>query len=336
MPSKLMWLSEELRIAHQRLIVAERRCGELKRQLEHALRDEAQQPQRLAGQTWAEGDADPRAAKTAQQAAAALEKMNPTHAAGSLAAMAPAAAAAALSAMAPANAAAALQIMDPASSASVFGVMRTASALRYLDAMDPRRVPPVMDVMSPEPAAVILDALSREGAADALAAVSSEQAARLVGKMNPVRAVSPRADHLPQPCTGDALLQGCAQAHQVHSDGLAIAPVGVGGVLDRVRVHQVLDQRRRVVVGGQGCFPVLKPAIQLPASWGGVHVGVDRAGHIRDHRSAAGAPDFAHERTITALSVLPETDDSLAVVGLGHQPPVASRAAACAGRRLAD
>jgi flagellar motility protein MotE (MotC chaperone) len=184
---RIQALEEELRIAHQRLIVAERRCGELERQLEHALRDEAQQPQRLAGRTWAEGD-DPRAAKTAQQAAAALEKMNPTHAAGSLAAMAPAAAAAALSAMAPANAAAALQIMDPASSASVFGVMRTASALRYLDAMDPRRVPPVMDVISPEPAAVILDALSREGAADALAAVSSQQAARLVGKMNPVRA----------------------------------------------------------------------------------------------------------------------------------------------------
>ena len=159
---RIQALEEELRIAHQRLIVAERRCGELERQLEHALRDEAQQPQRLAGPTWAEGDADPRAAKTVQQAAAALEKMNPTHAAGSLAAMAPAAAAAALSAMAPANAAAALQIMDPASSASVFGVMRTASALRYLDAMDPRRVPLVMDVMSPQPAAVILDALSRK------------------------------------------------------------------------------------------------------------------------------------------------------------------------------
>jgi hypothetical protein len=137
------------------------------------------------------------------------------------------------------------------------------------------------------------------------------------GREHGVIAVSPRADHLPQPCTGDALLQGCAQAHQVHSDGLAIAPVGVGGVLDRVRVHQVLDQRRRGVVGGQGGFPVLKPAIQHPASRGGVHVGVDRAGHIRDHRSAAGAPDFAHERTIAALAVLPETDNSWLWSGLG-------------------
>jgi hypothetical protein len=130
------------------------------------------------------------------------------------------------------------------------------------------------------------------------------------GREQGVLAVSPHADHLPQPCTGDALIQGCAQAHQVHCDGLAIAPVGVGGVLDRVRVHQLLDQRRRVVVGGQGGFPVLKPAGQHPASWGGVHVGVDRAGHIRDHRSAAGAPDFAQDRTIAALSVLLETETS--------------------------
>jgi hypothetical protein len=37
-----------------------------------------------------------------------------------------------------------------------------------------------------------------------------------------------------------------------------------------------------------------------------VHVGVDRASHIRDHRSAARAPDFDHDRTIAALSVLQE------------------------------
>jgi hypothetical protein len=122
--------------------------------------------------------------------------------------------------------------------------------------------------------------------------------------------VSPRADHLPQACTGDALLQGRAQAHQVHCNGLAVTPVGVGGMLGRVRVHQVLDQRRRFVVSGQGSFPVLQPAEQRPASWGVVHVGVDRAGDIRDHRSAAGAPDFTHDRTIAASSLMPEPDNA--------------------------
>jgi 2-polyprenyl-6-methoxyphenol hydroxylase-like FAD-dependent oxidoreductase len=52
-----------------------------------------------------------------------------------------------------------------------------------------------------------------------------------------VLAAGPRADHLPQPCTRDAPLQGRAQAHQVDCDGLAVAPAGVGGVLDGVRVH---------------------------------------------------------------------------------------------------
>jgi hypothetical protein len=53
---------------------------------------------------------------------------------------------------------------------------------------------------------------------------------------------------------------------------------------------------------------------------------VDRAGHIRDHRStgrtdrrpgagvaggrAAGEPDFTHDRTIAALPVLLETDNA--------------------------
>ena len=55
---------------------------------------------------------------------------------------------------------------------------------------------------------------------------------------------------------------------------------------------------------------------------------MDRAGHVPDHRSAAGAPDFAHDRTIAALSLLPETDNAWRWLSLVISRRLASRAAA--------
>src|SRR5215469_4582306 len=109
----------------------------------------------------------------------------------------------------------------------------------------------------------------------------------------------PVSDAAPQLCPADALLDGGAQAHQVHGDGLAVAAVGAGGVLSGVGVDGAL--RRVEPAAGQDAAPRLERAVQRPASRSGQHVRVDRTWLLRYHGAAAKAPDLAHQVTVTGL-----------------------------------
>ena len=112
--------------------------------------------------------------------------------------------------------------------------------------------------------------------------------------------MGPVPDARPELCPADALLDGSAQAHQVHGDRLAVAPVRVGGVLGCIAVDGAL-RRGEPGVAGQGTLPLLERAVKRPASWSGKHVCVDRACLFGYQRAAAEAPNFAHQATVMGL-----------------------------------
>ena len=112
--------------------------------------------------------------------------------------------------------------------------------------------------------------------------------------------MGPVPDPHPELRPADAVLDGGAQAHQVHGDRLAVAPVGVGGVLGGVAVDSAL-RRGEPVVAGQGTLPLLERAVKRLASWSSKHVRVDRACLFGYQRATAEAPNLAHQVTVTGF-----------------------------------
>src|SRR5215831_8557991 len=112
--------------------------------------------------------------------------------------------------------------------------------------------------------------------------------------------MGPVPDARPELCPADAVLDRRAQAHQVHGDRLAVAPVWVGGVLGGVAVDGAL-RRGEPVAAGQDTLPLLERAIQRPASRSGKHIRVDRARLSGYQRATAEAPDLAHQVTVTGF-----------------------------------
>ena len=112
--------------------------------------------------------------------------------------------------------------------------------------------------------------------------------------------MGPVPDARPEPCPADAVLDRGAQAHQVHGDRLAVAPVWVGGVLGGVGVDGTL-RRAEPGVAAQGTLPVLKRAVKCPASWSSEHIRVDRACLFGYQRATAETPNLAHQVTVTGF-----------------------------------
>src|SRR5215831_20804122 len=112
--------------------------------------------------------------------------------------------------------------------------------------------------------------------------------------------MGPVPDARPELCPADAVLDRRAQAHQVHGDRLAVAPVRVGGVLGGVAVDGAL-RRGEPVVAGQGTLPLLEQAVKRPASWSSKHVRVDRARLFGYQRATAETPNLAHQVTVTGF-----------------------------------